>query len=130
MPYAPAAHTVAVVRAWVATGLVPSGGVTVAQAGGRVVAAMAASTAGSASWVTQLAVDPALVGRGIGALLLAHALRSLAPPIRLYRFQANTGARRCYERHGFVAIEFSDGHANEERCPDVWYGLAVPGDAA
>ena len=129
MPYAPSAHTDAEVRACVASQLVPSGGVTVAEADGRVVAAMAVATAGTVSWITQMAVDPARVGRGIGARLLAHALRSLAPPVRLYTFQANAGARRFYERHGFAAIEFTDGHANEERCPDVLYEFVAPGDA-
>jgi hypothetical protein len=50
-------------------------------------------------------------------------MNTLAPPIRLYTFQANAGARRFYERHGFVPIEFTDGQANEERCPDVLYEL-------
>ena len=58
-------------------------------------------------------------------MLLAHAMRTLELPIRLYTFQANVGARRFYERHGFVAIEFTDGHANEERCPDVLYELSA-----
>lgn len=26
-------------------------------------------------------------------------------------------------RHGYRAIEFTDGHSNEERCPDVLYQL-------
>jgi hypothetical protein len=38
---------------------------------------------------------------------------------------ANAGARRFYERHGFSAIEFTDGSANEERCPDVLFELAA-----
>ncbi len=78
------------------------------------------------SWFTQMAVDPALVGKGIGSLLLAHALRTLPLPLRLYTFQANAGARRFYERHGFCAIKFTDGQANEERCPDVLYELHAP----
>jgi hypothetical protein len=41
--------------------------------------------------------------------------------VRLWCFQANSGARRFYERHGFVAVEFTDGHDNEEGCPDVLY---------
>jgi ribosomal protein S18 acetylase RimI-like enzyme len=61
------------------------------------------------------------VGQGIGKLLLEGALAHLQLPVRLYTFQANTGARRFYERHGFVAIEFSDGQGNEEKCPDVLY---------
>jgi hypothetical protein len=60
----------------------------------------------------------------VSSRLLAHALASLDLPVRLYTFQANTRARSFYERHGFKAIAFSDGSANEERCPDVLYELA------
>ena len=123
MPYAPSAHSEAEVREWVASHLLPSGGVTVAELNGHVVAAMATEKSVSLSWVMQMAVDPALLGQGIGSLLIAHAMRSLSLPIRLYTFQANVGARRFYERHGFVAIEFTDGQANEEHCPDVLYEL-------
>ena len=128
MPYAASAHPDEALRAWVASHLVPSGGVTVAEVQGKVVGAMATERDGAASWVTQMAVDPALVGQGIGSLLLAHAMRTLALPVRLYAFQANFGARRFYERHGFAAIEFTDGQSNEEKCPDVLYELRTPGD--
>lgn len=126
MPYAPSAHSDDEVREWVATTLVPGGGVTVAQVDGRVLGAMATAREGGCSWIMQMAVDPAVVGRGLGSSLLAQALRDLPRPIRLYTFQANTGARRFYERHGFAAIEFSDGLANEERCPDVLYEIRGP----
>jgi GNAT superfamily N-acetyltransferase len=126
MPYAPSAHPETEVREWVKNHLVPAGGVTVAEAQGQVVAAMATETTDGLSWITQMAVNPQLVVHGVGSLLLAHAIRTLAPPIRLYTFQANAGARRFYERHGFVPIEFTDGQANEERCPDVLYELAAP----
>ena len=130
MPYAPSAHPEEELREWVASCLVPSGGVTVAELQGQVVAAMATEQSGAFSWVTQMAVDPALVGQGIGSLLLAQAMRTLALPIRLYTFQANAAARRFYERHGFQPIQFTDGRANEERCPDVLYELkASSGDA-
>jgi ribosomal protein S18 acetylase RimI-like enzyme len=121
MPYAPSAHPEKELREWVASYLVPSGGVTVAELQGQVVAAMATEQSAAFSSITQMAVDPALVGQGIGSLLLAQAMRTLAPPIRLYTFQANSGARRFYERHGFQPIEFTDGQANEEQCPDVLY---------
>jgi GNAT superfamily N-acetyltransferase len=123
MPYAPSAHAEDEVREWVASHLIPSGGVTVAEMRGSVVAAMATEQAGECSWITQMAVDPALVSQGIGSSLLAHAMRTMRLPIRLWTFQANLGARRFYERHGFLAIEFTDGQANEERCPDVLYEL-------
>lgn len=125
MPYAPSTHTDDEVRSWVATVLVPSGGVMLALMNGEAVGAMSTSQEGACSWITQMAVHPAYVGHGIGSSLLAHALRVLAPPIRLYTFQANTRARRFYELHGFRAIEFTDGRGNEERCPDVLYEFAA-----
>jgi GNAT superfamily N-acetyltransferase len=130
MPYAPSAHPDEELRAWVAGSLVPSGGVTVAERHGQVVAAMATEQSGAFSWVTQMAVDPALVGQGIGSLLLAQAIRTLALPIRLYTFQANAGARRFYERHGFQPIQFTDGRGNEEQCPDVLYELKTASPTA
>jgi hypothetical protein len=39
----------------------------------------------------------------------------------LWAFQVNKPARRFYERHGFVAVTFTDGSGNEEREPDVRY---------
>ncbi|WP_088279850.1 GNAT family N-acetyltransferase [Ideonella sp. A 288] len=130
MSYAPSAHADDDVRAWVASHLVPSGGVTVAMvdgATGRTVQGiMATEWSGGLGWIHQMAVDPARVGQGLGTVLLAHALRTLGRPIRLYTFQANAGARRFYERHGFAAIAFTEGHDNEEHCPDVLYELAGP----
>ena len=68
-------------------------------------------------------VQPGWTGVGVGKQLLDHAHQRLPHPIRLYTFQANAGARRFYERHGYQAIEFTDGQTNEERCPDVLYEL-------
>jgi hypothetical protein len=73
------------------------------------------------SWVDQLYLLPALVGRGIGTRLLELARSTLVPPIRLYTFQCNQPARIFYERRGFEAIAFGDGSGNEERCPDILY---------
>ena len=119
MPYAPSAHPRADVRAWVQRVLVPSGDVTVATVGGGVAGVLAVSNRDGYGWIEQLYVSPSLVNQGIGSTLLNHALSVLSPPIRLYTFQANTGARRFYERNGFHAVQFTDGGENEERCPDV-----------
>lgn len=121
MPYAPSAHSEEEVRAWVREQLVPGGGVTVAVRDARLVGVVALSHDGEYGWVNQMFVDPGHVGLGIGSALLAHTVESLTSPIRLYTFQANVGARRFYERHGFNAIELTDGSTNEERCPDVLY---------
>ena len=52
-------------------------------------------------------------------------MRTLQVPIRLYTFQANLGARRLYAWHGFRVIEFTDGQANEEHCPDALYEFSA-----
>ena len=109
MPYAPLAHSPEEVRSWVGAFLVPSGGAVVAEVDGQIVGVMAIEREASCSWITQMAVDPGHVGIGIGSALLQYAFRQCPPPIRLYTFQANLGARRFYERHGFRAVRVSDG---------------------
>jgi hypothetical protein len=44
-------------------------------------------------WIDQLYVLPGYERRGIGALHLALAHKTLQPPTRLDTFQANSGAR-------------------------------------
>ena len=72
-------------------------------------------------FVDQLYVEPSLTGRGIGSALLAVAKRERPQGLRLWTFQTNTGARRFYERHGFLEVRRTDGRDNEERAPDVLY---------
>jgi GNAT superfamily N-acetyltransferase len=124
LPFAPSAHASDDVRSWVANQLVPTGAVTVAEHQGKVVGVLAISRLDGVSWIDQMYVRPGWVGRGVGTKLLEHAHRQLPRPIRLYTFQANAGARRFYERHGYGAIELTDGQVNEERCPDVLYELS------
>ena len=72
----------------------------------------------------QLYVKPGWTGHGIGSKLLEVILAESAaatPILRLYTFARNAGARRFYERHGFVAVAFGDGTGNEEGEPDVRY---------
>jgi GNAT superfamily N-acetyltransferase len=84
---------------------------------GRVIGLLAVSTGADASWIEQLYVLPTWVG----TRLLDFARRRLPAPIRLYTFQSNDRARRFYESRGFRAIDFGDGSANEEKCPDILY---------
>lgn len=121
MPYAPLVHDAQTTRTWVREHLIASRGVTVARIDETAVGLIACSHGEDCSWITQMAVSPAFIGCGIGTQLLLHALGTLPPPIRLYTFQANHGARRFYERHGFCALAFTDGSGNEERCPDILY---------
>lgn len=121
LPFAPSAHTPEEVRTWVAERLVPAGRVHVAEVEQQVVAVLATSESPDAAWIDQLYVLPGFEGRGLGMRLLQHAHATLRRPVRLYTFQANAGARRFYERHGYKAIAFTDGATNEEKCPDVLY---------
>lgn len=71
-------------------------------------------------WINQLHVHPDWHGQGIGSALIDEAKERFAD-LQLWTFQANLGARRFYERHGFIAVEFTDGEGNEEKLPDVRY---------
>src|SRR5215813_6022753 len=64
---------------------------------------------------------PDLIGQGAGTQLIEEAKASGVAALELWCFQANTYARRFYERHGFRAIRMTDGAGNEERMPDVRY---------
>jgi RimJ/RimL family protein N-acetyltransferase len=124
MPYLPQVHSQAEMQHWVATQLIPGGGVTLACIDAAVVAVLATSDSDGVRWIEQLYVAPAHVGAGIGSQLLNHALAAWVGPVRLYTFQANLAARRFYEHRGFVAIAFGDGLNTEERCADVLYERA------
>ena len=124
LPYAPSPHSAGKIQAWVAQHLIPGGGVTVAVDGAAIVAVLAVSEDEQAVWVDQLYVLPGFENRGFGSCLLCFAHQRTKRPIRLFTFQQNTGSRRFYERHGYKIISQSDGHANEEKCPDVLYELS------
>ena len=66
-------------------------------------------------------LDVGLTGRGIGTALLDHAKRRRPDGFTLWTFQQNEGARRFYDRHGLVPVEFTAGEGNEEKQPDVRY---------
>jgi ribosomal protein S18 acetylase RimI-like enzyme len=71
-------------------------------------------------WVMDLHVDPELTGRGLGSRLIDLAKERQPDVLDLWTFQSNAGARRFYERHGFVVVAMTDGD-NEEHEPDVHY---------
>jgi ribosomal protein S18 acetylase RimI-like enzyme len=62
--------------------------------------------AGNASWIESVAVDPREQGRGIGALLMEHALaeaaRRAGPRVRLAVSDRNAAAYALYRRLGFT----------------------------
>lgn len=104
------------VRGWYASVVLPTRPTWVVERGGQVVAMMVVDGA----WIDQLYVDPAHTRRGLGRRLLEVAKAFAPSELDLWTFQSNTGARRFYERHGFVSVAMTDGD-NEEGAPDVRY---------
>jgi GNAT superfamily N-acetyltransferase len=108
------------VRAWFAAVVMPTREVWVVEEEGAVVALMVLE----GHWVDQLHVDPDRTGRGWGSQMVGLAKQLRPGGLELWTFQSNIGARRFYERHGFEAVEMTDG-ANEEGAPDVRYRWAA-----
>ncbi|RKR92119.1 acetyltransferase (GNAT) family protein [Micromonospora pisi] len=69
----------------------------------------------------QLYLDPSWRGRGVGDRFMDLAKQQRPDGLGLWTFQVNGPAQRFYERHGFAAVEHTDGLRNEEREPDVRY---------
>lgn len=65
-------------------------------------------------WVNHLYVLPGRTGSGIGTLLLDFAKAKHPDGLQLWAFASNAGARRFYERHGFIEVEWTDGADNME----------------
>ncbi|MGW7257836.1 N-acetyltransferase family protein [Streptomyces sp. NPDC054834] len=97
--------------------LVPLRETWVAEAAGAVVGVMVLQ----GESLSQLCLAPEWRGRGIGDRFVALAKERGPQGLTLWTFQVNTPAHRFYERHGFVAVEFTDGSGNEEQEPDVRY---------
>ena len=112
----PVIHTPAKDFPFIRDIVLPTRQVTIAEASNEIVGFIAVG----GEWVEQLYLDPVWTGRGIGSRLLMDATTAL-PVVKLHCFQSNTGARRFYERHGFVAEAVDDGTNNEEGLPDILY---------
>ena len=117
LPTVRRAHSDEEVSGWIREVLLPGNEVWVAETAGAVVGVLALSV----GWLDQLYLDPAWRGRGVGDRFLALARQRQSAGLQLRTFQVNEAARRFYERHGFVAAEWTDGAGNEECEPDVRY---------
>jgi ribosomal protein S18 acetylase RimI-like enzyme len=115
------AHTDAQVRDWIRDVVIPGRETWAAVAGDLVVGMMVLDGAE----LDQLYIAPGWTGRGIGSRMVELAKELRPGGLALFTFQVNQGARRFYERHGFLLIDESEGSRNEERQPDVRY--AWPG---
>lgn len=113
MPAVRRAHPDDDVRGWIRDVLVPAGTVSVVEVNTTVVGLLALAS----GWIEQLYVDPDWQRRGIDARLVGLAKRQEPSGLQLWTFQINRRAQQFYERHGFAAVEWTDGSANEEREP-------------
>ena len=72
-------------------------------------------------WLDQLYVHPGIQRAGLGEKLLAVAKSERPGGLQLWTFRSNVPAQAFYEKHGFVAVEETDGSRNEDREPDIRY---------
>ncbi|NRQ31755.1 GNAT family N-acetyltransferase [Nonomuraea sp. NN258] len=117
LPTVRRAHTDDEVRSWFRDVVVPGRETWVATVDGPVVGMMVLGEED----LDQLYLDPSWRGRGIGDRLVDLAKQRRPDGLALWTFQVNVPAQRFYERHGFVAVERTDGHGNEESEPDIRY---------
>jgi len=118
LTFLPHLHTDDETRAWIAEHVLPQHEVWVAKTDAGVVGMAVLSE----RVLEHLYVAPDAQNRGVGSALLAKAKERRPTGFTLWTFQANESARRFYERHGFRALQFTDGEGNEEKTPDVQYG--------
>jgi putative acetyltransferase len=116
LTFLPPLHTLAEDRNFIVHHVMSDCVVTIAERDGTI-AGFIAETPG---WIEHLYVAPDAVGSGIGPALL-DAAKSRQSQIELWCFAANKRGRAFYERHGFVAVERTDGARNEEKLPDIRY---------
>ena len=125
----PLIHADDEVRTWVRETVLPLHDVRVAALEGMVLAMMVLYP----GWLDHLYVRPELWGHGIGSSMLAEAKMLQPHGLETWVSASNAGARRFYERHGFVEVEHGDGAGNDEGEPDVlyrWVPVTTPKERA
>jgi GNAT superfamily N-acetyltransferase len=117
----PLAHTDDEVRGWFGDEVLQKSETWVAVAGGGAGAEIVGLMVLGDAVLEQLYLRPGWWRRGIGSRFIALAKERRPTGLELYTFQENGPARAFYQRHGFAAVWFGDGSANEESQPDVRY---------
>jgi ribosomal protein S18 acetylase RimI-like enzyme len=96
--------------------MIDRGWVTVAGTGAKVDGFLACDD----GYIHALYVAPGQRGRGLGARLI-RAAQGGSESLSLWTFEANSGARRFYKRHGFAEEGRGAGMGNDECLPDIRY---------
>lgn len=115
-------HSLEDMRRWMRAVAFQEYDVWVAEAEGELAGLMALR---QPDWLEHLYIDSAFTGQGLGSRFVELAKQELSGGVQLWTFQSNDRARCFYERHGFVAVQWTDGD-NEEQAPDVRY-VYTPG---
>ena len=111
----PSIHSVQSVTDWLRDQIIPLGGCYVWEADGEIQGWMNIRP----GHLDHLFCRRGATGQGIGSQLMAFAKSQSPEGLELWTFAINDGARRFYQRHGFIEVEWTDGHNNEENTPDV-----------
>ncbi|MFJ7272830.1 GNAT family N-acetyltransferase [Streptomyces sp. NPDC099050] len=117
LPTVRLAHGDDEVRDWFAAVVVPHHETWIAVAEGAVAGLLVLD----GEELEQLYLEPSWRGKGLGDRLIALAKQQRPDGLGLWTFQVNAPAQRFYERHGFTAVERTDGLRNEEHEPDIRY---------
>jgi GNAT superfamily N-acetyltransferase len=116
LTFLPELHTVEEDRWFIGNVVMTEQRVTVAERDGAIIGFIAETD----GWLHHLYVAAGALRSGVGSLLLADA-QGRQERLDLWCFRENARARWFYEKHGFVAAEFTDGGGNEARLADVRY---------
>ncbi len=114
--FLPQLHSPEEDMAFIAGHILPHYAVTVAERGG----AIAGYLAEHPGWIEQLYVHPDHLRQGVASTLLG-AVMARQDQLELWCFAQNLAGRALYERHGFVAVDHTDGAGNAEQLPDIRY---------
>ncbi|MGW5402702.1 N-acetyltransferase family protein [Streptomyces sp. NPDC003952] len=111
LPTVRLAHGDDEVRDWFAFVVVPRYEAWIAEADGVVAGLLVLE----GEELEQLYLEPSWWGKGLGDRFVELAKQRRPAGLGLWTFQVNGPAQRFYERHGFVAVERTDGLRNEEQ---------------
>jgi GNAT superfamily N-acetyltransferase len=117
LTFLPELHTIAEDRSFIEHVILRECDVSVVEASGDIVSFIALDK----DVIRLCHTRPDFVGQGAGGFMMRYVQMQGHNTLNLWCFQYNHGGRRFYERHGFVAEQFTDGERNEKKLPDILY---------